>query len=198
MRQVCGCYIKRKSVSLYLLLPCIFRVSENMQGNCNVDRTHRSSCASRVAPKVCAGTFGQILIQSGWVLLLYQSIPSGRLGWISHHCRAEGVLSHDQNTARGHDSSRAWQTINQTMPRIVPIALYIGSMLLLLLLLWEGSTTEPGGTMRWFDPSLMSWWPSLRVEMKLFWWPIEDQHCSDSGGCDECWFVCILTGPKRK
>lgn len=83
--MICGCYIKRKSVSLYLLLPCIFRVSEKMQGNCNVDRTHRSSCASRVAPKSGAGTFGQILIQSGWVLLLYQSIPSGRLGWISHH-----------------------------------------------------------------------------------------------------------------
>lgn len=113
---------------------------------------------------------------------------------------AEEVLSHDQNTARGHDSSRAWQTINQTMPRIVPIALYIGSMLLLLLFALRRKHNRIRGdnALIWPVSNVLMTQSASRNEMKLFWWPIEDQHCSDSGGCDECWFVCILTGPKRK
>lgn len=149
-----------------------FHASSVSQRTCRETATwieHIAAAVHHVShPSLCRNSRPDILIQSGWVLLLYQSIPSGRLGWISHHCRAV-KSSHDQNTARGHDwgicdrfhqgclASRAWQTMNQTMLRIVPITLYIGSMLLLLLLFWEGSTTEPGGTMRWFDPSPISW-----------------------------------------
>lgn len=68
---------KKKNLALYLLLPCIFRVSGNMQGNCNVDRRHCSKCASRVAPKSGPELYSFNRVAS---FSCTKSIASGRLG----------------------------------------------------------------------------------------------------------------------
>lgn len=72
-----------------------------------------------------------------------------------------------------------------------------------LLFFWEGSTqpNQGGGgdnALIWPVSTVMSCWPSLRVEMKLFWWPIKDQHSSSDSGRMWRVLICILTGLQER
>lgn len=123
-----------------------------------------------------------------------KSIPSGRLGWISHHYRSP-VAAVGAAMARTPHAGMVRECATDSTNDA--LHLEHGK-------LWtkrcRGLCQLPFILVRCscchccFDPSLMSRWLSLRVGLKLFWWPIEDLRFFGLGHCNECW-CCILRGP---
>lgn len=147
--MICGRLYKKKSDSVSppsMHLPCLTEHAGKLQCGQN---TLQQLCISCRTPSLCRNSRpdahsiglrpspvpkafrreGQAEYPTITVHLLLQ----WEQRWPEHRTRA--WLGMCDRLHQRCLASRAWQTMNQTMPRIVPIALYIGSMLLSLLLL---------------------------------------------------------------